>query len=204
MMPHANRHGRTRLSTGSFGAIIHLLFGVVTHLRLRSSSFCAAFSTDHVPISGQQPDSQQKLTKNDGGGLILPSHPDKPIRSVMAPMVAASDYPFRLFLRSRCGVDMTYTQMIHASNYIKSKTFRKNHLDLFETGKIYPKLLPSQISCLEGILPLPDIENYKEEPSSPNMVQLAGNDVDQVVETALLILEHADNRVSGFDLNLGW
>ena len=173
----------------------------MTHLKLRSSSLCAAFSTADVSFS-EQSDNRRQFERKDGC-LILPSHPDKVIRSVMAPMVAASDYPFRLFLRSRCGVDMTYTQMIHSSNFVRGKTFRRNHLDLFESGIMYPKLLHSQLACLEGILPIPDVENYQEEHRSPNMVQLAGNDVSEVLRAAEMILEHTDNRVSGFDLNLG-
>jgi hypothetical protein len=45
---------------------------------------------------------------DEKGGLILPSHPNFPIKSVMAPMVAASDYPFRFFLRKHCDVDLTF------------------------------------------------------------------------------------------------
>jgi tRNA-dihydrouridine synthase len=132
--------------------------------------------------------------------LYLPSHPDTPIRSVMAPMVAASDYPFRLFLREYCGIDLTYTQMLHSKNYVHDAQFRKTHLDLWETGVIYPKLVSSQITCL-GDLDLPNLT--EQAPSAPLMVQLAGHDVDLVVQAALMLYEHTDGNLSGIDLNCG-
>jgi tRNA-dihydrouridine synthase 4 len=120
----------------------------------------------------------------------------------MAPMVAASDYPFRYFLRNYCGVDLTYTQMLHAKNLVDAPKFRSYHLDLFETGVKYPKLHPSQLHCLQG-LPLPDMEHYQEPTSSPVMVQLAGHDDKVVVRAAQMIWDHTEGRVTGIDLNLG-
>mmetsp|Transcript_48750 Transcript_48750/g.56234 ORF Transcript_48750/g.56234 Transcript_48750/m.56234 type:complete len:536 (+) Transcript_48750:58-1665(+) len=143
--------------------------------------------------------------------LILPSHPDFPITSVMAPMVAASDYPFRLFLREYCDVDLTYTQMLLSKRFVVDSTFRKAHLDLYETQATIPsKLLPSQIECLGD-----DIHHYekqhqhqhqrqfKREKSAPLMVQLAGDDVKTVVQSALMIYEHTDGKLTGIDLNCG-
>ena len=66
--------------------------------------------------------------------LILPSHPNFPIRSVMAPMVAVSDYPFRVLVREYGQVDLTYTQMILAKRFNVDKSFRRTHLDLYETA----------------------------------------------------------------------
>lgn len=130
----------------------------------------------------------------------MPAHPDTPIRSVMAPMVGASDYPFRYFLRKYHGVDLTYTQMFHSKNLVNDKCFRQCHLDLWEAGTTYPNFLPSQLQNLEG-LSIPN--GPPEKDSSPNMVQLAGHDVDMVVKAATVVLEHSNGPLSGIDLNLG-
>lgn len=121
----------------------------------------------------------------------------------MAPMVAASDYPFRELVRNHCGVDLCFTQMIHSKNFCRDPKFRKSHLDLYEAGGTYDSLLPSQVACL-GNLPLPSISNKDiKDRSAPLIVQLAGHDVDIVVQAALLIMEHTNGQVSGFDLNCG-
>jgi tRNA-dihydrouridine synthase len=147
--------------------------------------------------------------------LILPSHPDFPITSVMAPMVAASDYPFRVFLREHCGVDLTFTQMLLAKRFVVDPTFRKAHLDLYETSDTtetdIDELLPSQLECIG------DVEEYREQrrvlkdtgkpfmrqSSAPLMVQLAGDNVDEMVRTAMMIYEHTEGKLHGIDLNCG-
>jgi tRNA-dihydrouridine synthase 1 len=116
-------------------------------------------------------------------------------------MVAASDFPFRHFLRKHCGVDLTYTQMLHSRKLVNDPKFRKCHLDLWEAGVSYPQLLPNQLDCL-GDLPQPPGPT-ESEANSPLIVQLAGNDVDEVVQAATLILDHTEGRVSGIDLNCG-
>ncbi len=131
--------------------------------------------------------------------LLLPSHPNTPIQTIMAPMVAASDYPFRHFLRKHCGVDLCFTQMIHAKNFVHDPKFRKSHLDLYEAGASYETLLPAQIECL-GDLPIPSGLIHDR---APLIVQLAGHDVDVVVQAAQMIMEHTEGQVSGFDLNCG-
>ncbi|CAJ1958488.1 unnamed protein product [Cylindrotheca closterium] len=118
----------------------------------------------------------------------------------MAPMVAASDYPFRYLLR-KYDVDLTFTQMLHCKNYINDETFRLSHLDLWEAGAKYPDLLRSQLSCL-GDFP-PPMGPQEGDCASPLIVQLAGNQPDLLVQQALMILEHTDGKVTGFDLNLG-
>jgi tRNA-dihydrouridine synthase len=117
-------------------------------------------------------------------------------------MVAASDFPFRHFLKKKCGVDLVYTQMLHAKNFVGDGSFRKGHLDLLETGTTYPKLIQSQLNCL-GDLPSPSSPT-EEEASAPLMVQLAGDEVDLVLEAANMLMDHTNGRVSGFDLNCGW
>lgn len=138
---------------------------------------------------------------NDSQGLILPSHPDSPIKTVMAPMVAASDYPFRYLLQKKYGVDLAFTQMFHCRNFVNDGVFRQTHLDLWEAGTKYPNLLPSQRSCLGSLSPPMGPED--EDTEGPLIVQLAGNDPSMLVQQAQMILDHTDGKVSGFDLNCG-
>jgi tRNA-dihydrouridine synthase len=139
---------------------------------------------------------------NDHSGLILPSHPGFNIKSVMAPMVAASDYPFRYFLRKHCDVDLTFTQMLHCNKFLTDSSFRQGHLDLWEAGVKYPDLLPSQLACL-GDLPAPTRDPSETESEAPLIVQLAGNNPEEVVAGANMILDHTNGKVSGLDLNCG-
>ena len=131
-------------------------------------------------------------------------------------MVAASDYPFRVFLREHCGVDLTFTQMLLAKRFVSDATFRKAHLDLYETTEHtepeFGDLLPSQLDCIG------DVEEYRERQQflrdngkpfvrhseAPLMVQLAGDNVDEMVQTAMMIYEHTEGKLHGIDINCGW
>lgn len=152
----------------------------------------------------------QSTTNRSAGGLYLPSHPNTPITSIMAPMVAASDYPFRWQCRDH-GVQLTYTQMLHSKNFVTDAKFRQTHLDLWETGAVYPDLLPAQIDCLNGgrtstagRIPRNGVSLREADRSGPPlMVQLAGHDADIVVKAALMIYEHTNGKLTGVDLNCG-
>ncbi len=128
------------------------------------------------------------------------------IRTVMAPMVAQSDLAFRQLCR-KYGTDVCFTQMVHASNYVRSPlNFGYQHLDVY--GKHnnsywnHVKNMPSVVNALEGMDP-PLHSTYQE--NGPVIVQLAGNDVHTVTRAAKIIIEdQADHdSVSGFDLNCG-
>ena len=114
-------------------------------------------------------------------------------------MVAASDYPFRYFLRKHCGIDLTYTQMLHAKNFCNDPKFRRCHLDLYEAGATYDDLVPSQWEFLGEGNYKPDIQHER----APLMIQLAGHDPEVVVKAALMIMDHTGGQVTGFDLNCG-
>jgi tRNA-dihydrouridine synthase len=138
----------------------------------------------------------------------------------MAPMVAASDYPFRVLLRELGGVDLLFTQMLHAKNFVNDANFRKWHCDFFECGMPYPDfLLPTQQECLGGNNNCNDEnnDNYntqqllatspvllrhnKPRPLfAPLMVQLAGHEVEWVVQAALMICEQTEGKIAGIDL----
>ena len=100
------------------------------------------------------------------------------IRTVAAPMVAQSDLAFRRLVRKH-GCDLTYTQMIHATNFCKSEKFQRNHLDVF-----------------------PMNDEFQEE-DRPVFVQIAGHDPKTMTEAALKIVELADGNLDCIDINLG-
>ena len=125
-----------------------------------------------------------------------------PYQSVMAPMVAASDFPFRCLCRQH-GVDLAFTQMLHSRNLVHDKKFRQTHLDLWEYSDFSKKpLLPQQSQFLEGSNPAIDslpIDFCK----GPLIVQLAGHKVESVLEAAALVMEESQGQMTGIDLNLG-
>jgi tRNA-dihydrouridine synthase len=108
--------------------------------------------TDDALTQRQAPSQRQQV-------LCLPCQPNVPVHTVMAPMVAASDYAFRCLIRqygstghaiptrTECTNDeniqqdtnpnqhngiLTFTQMLHAKNLLHDETFFKNHYDLYE------------------------------------------------------------------------
>mmetsp|Transcript_60489 Transcript_60489/g.148409 ORF Transcript_60489/g.148409 Transcript_60489/m.148409 type:complete len:552 (-) Transcript_60489:135-1790(-) len=164
-----------------------------------------------VRMSSSSLPSNNDNNGSGGRGLVLPSHPDRTIRHVMAPMVAASDYPYRLLLRRYGDVDLVYTQMLHAKNFVNAESFRKHHLDLFEAGVPYHKepYTYAQADCL-GLINDDDNNSNNDSYSRPEvkddapvMVQVAGHDVDLVVQTAQMLYEHTNGKLSGIDLNCG-
>ncbi|KAL7553729.1 hypothetical protein ACHAWF_017046 [Thalassiosira exigua] len=85
-------------------------------------------------------------------------------KHILAPMVAQSDLPFRLMCEQLFNVDLSYTQMIHGSNFVEDngEIFRANHLDVFPQSTVKAILLgesdlgelcvtPSQVSALKGL-----------------------------------------------------
>lgn len=122
------------------------------------------------------------------------------IRSVAAPMVAASDYAFRCLCR-QYGVDLTYTQMLHAKNIVRDPVFVRNHLDFYECSAPSEDLVQSQKLLLKDSTvrpPLPDVSAA----AGPLVVQLAGNDPDVVAKAARKIYD-LNPKIAGFDLNCG-
>jgi tRNA-dihydrouridine synthase len=105
--------------------------------------------------------------------------------------------------------------MLLSKRFVIDPTFRKAHLDLYETQDTTPEnlviqpdiLLPSQIECLGDDIhhyhQQQDQRQYKRQKSEPLMVQLAGDDVKTVVQSALMIYEHTGGKLAGIDLNCG-
>jgi len=127
--------------------------------------------------------------------LILPCH-SQPIHSVMAPMVAASDYAFRCLVE-RHGAELTFTQMLHARNLVEDPVFRRNHLDFpFDNQK----LTQSQQDCIDD-MPQLDTGLYRHSPG-PLIVQLAGHDPELMLRAFDVLLKE-ECQFSGIDVNLG-
>ncbi|KAL9183888.1 hypothetical protein ACHAXT_004744 [Thalassiosira profunda] len=134
-------------------------------------------------------------------------------------MVAQSDLPFRLMCEQLHGVDLSYTQMIHATNFVdvNGETFRANHLDVYPQSIVRDILLgkedrrkllvrPSQENALKG-MGESEIEEARRRilasiagsqgTSEPTIevkltvVQIAAHDPDVAVEAAMMILERS-------------
>jgi len=139
-------------------------------------------------------------------------------RTVVAPMVAQSDLPFRLLCR-RYGADLSYTQMIHAKNCVGGDYFRRNHLDVYPIGHVLDEDTwgGAQMNCIDGggrcfgpggwrssgdgSPPCLPPTAYPDE--GPVVVQLAGHDPDVVAEAAARIYDAAEGNLAGIDLNCG-
>ena len=107
-------------------------------------------------------------------------------RFVSAPMVDQSDLPFRLMVKQH-GADLAYTQMLHARNFCRDKTYQRDCIDWHD------------YNCSP-------YGNYVEgEPAEVVdrnlIVQLAGDDPD-ILTKAGEIVQH-DKSVEAVDLNLG-
>ena len=148
-------------------------------------------------------------------------------RHVLAPMVAQSDLPFRLMCEQLYNVDLSYTQMIHAYNFVEpnGEIFRTNHLDVYDQSTVRDVLLgkedssvlrnaPSQSNAIKGLSDF-DIEQSRKRiltaianktgnsngdipPIKRTIVQIAGHNPDIAVRAANMILERAgDALVAG-------
>jgi tRNA-dihydrouridine synthase len=176
--------GSTWSRTAAFQSSVPLSRSLMRQRLRLFGSTASRSSATATPVSKDA----DNTADNTQSALYLPGRPDHAIRSIMAPMVASSDYAYRCLCR-QYGVDLTYTQMLHSKNLLSDKTFWKNHLDLYECDD-------SSESNDNN-----DPENIHHD--APLMVQLAGHDVDTVVAAAQKILVHTNGRLGGFDLNLG-
>ncbi|SJX60170.1 related to tRNA dihydrouridine synthase [Sporisorium reilianum f. sp. reilianum] len=103
-----------------------------------------------------------------------------------APMVGQSDLPFRL-QTVRNGATSTWTQMYLASDLNSDRDMLDTLCKSLELGKAAPEnIIPDKDSPLVG-------------QAAPQIVQLAGNDVQQLVEASRKVAPFAD----AIDLNLG-
>lgn len=94
---------------------------------------------------------------------------------IVAPMVDASELPWRVLSR-RYNSDLCYTPMIHAANYVKDATYRRDNF-------------PSSGEFEQGS------PNYDR----PLFVQFCANDADAFSRAAQLV----EDRCDAVDLNLG-
>jgi hypothetical protein len=204
-----SRSHRPRLGANH---ITHQRTGV---LRRRKVSIAAQAKGDDTPV-------QQSFYQKLGA----PKH-------ILAPMVAQSDLPFRLMCEHLYNIDLSYTQMIHAYNFVESngEVFRKHHLDVYQPSFIRNVLLGnadreeivlsrSQQNALIGLSEsdvdsarmriLHAMNGPKQIDVKPTVVQIAAHDPKVALEAALMILERSNSAADGdaspvaaIDLNLG-
>jgi tRNA-dihydrouridine synthase len=127
-------------------------------------------------------------------------------------MVASSDYAFRCLCRNH-GVDLAYTQMLHAKNLVRDRSFGRNHLDVYECcddrSEARPWLHAQSNMFADASSGGDDSERntipaeWETATRGPIIVQLAGHDINLVTEAAQIVLEHTGGKVDGIDLNLG-
>lgn len=204
---------------------------VTKHVRRRALSLSASLNCGKPALAfpkhkyhGQHKYSRTHTLHNNNHQQRQEQQQSPPLAAfVAAPMVAASDFAFRSLCR-QYGVHVAFTQMLHARNINRDAIFRQNHADFYEcydhhdnddsrnSGKDDTKtlLLPplttvAQENFLQGLQrprQLPD--HLQPFTKGPLVVQLAGSDVDQVLQAAQWIVEHTHGRVDGIDLNCGW
>ncbi|TFK85518.1 FMN-linked oxidoreductase [Polyporus arcularius HHB13444] len=98
---------------------------------------------------------------------------DLDLSRIAAPMVNQSDLPFRILVR-RYNASLVYTQMLLPERLLNDR----DYLDFHTRG-------------------------LKEDYDSPVVVQLCGNDPDEVVRAARTVVDRADAIGACVDLNLG-
>ncbi len=135
----------------------------------------------------------------------------------MAPMVAQSDLPFRHLCR-KYDTDLTFTQMIHATNFIASEVFQDAHLDVYKYNQKCV-MTPSGLNALkeldwdDWLMRFPDSKGLKDlleadevvkwspyhegedDQIHPLIVQIAGHDPKTMAKTAQIILERTNDSI---------
>ena len=110
------------------------------------------------------------------------------IQFVVAPMVDASELPWRVLSR-RYSAELCYTPMFHASNYIKDATYRRENFP--DTG---------------------DLEQGSPEFDRPLFVQFCANDINAFRLLLIYFIysinystaaKMVEDRCDAVDLNLG-
>ena len=102
---------------------------------------------------------------------------------ISAPMVSQSYLPWRLLVRQN-GVDLAYSQMLHARNFKNVNNYRKDCVD----WENYEHISGSR-----------ELAERARKLDSMHIAQLAGDDPDTLVDAGRLI----QNSVLAIDLNLG-
>jgi len=111
---------------------------------------------------------------------------------IAAPMVSQSDYAFRTLCRQH-GVDCAYTQMYHAKNFAKSKTYQDHHMDIYPAYTRFDEH-HATLFCHQATLPIEQ---------GPLVAQIAGHDPRTMLQAAQIIVERTSGAVQAIDVNLG-
>ena len=142
-------------------------------------------------------------------------------KTVMAPMVAQSDLPFRHLCR-KYDIYLCFTQMIHATNFIRCELFQEAYLDVYRYDEEC-SMSPSGLNALKeldwndwlerfpdqeeltDLLEEDEIEKWSayqegdgDAEINPLIVQLAGHEPKVMSEAAQVILGRTnDSSVEG-------
>jgi len=147
------RPNRRAIMTG----LAAMLSASTRRQRLVASSFTAVSRRRHRPLATSCtitcPALPDQSTHQEDLSLLPYFERLGNPRTVLAPMVSQSDLPFRL-LCHKYGAQLSYTQMIHATNYMKSNEFRSNHLDVYPRSSFeidVSVLSGAQMNALDGM-----------------------------------------------------
>jgi len=134
--------------------------------------FARLCSSFHTPLAKTR--ATRRMSSSSYIDTLFNNVPPNYPVPVAAPMVSQSEFAFRELCRIH-GTKLTFTQMIHAKNFVLSEKHRKDNYDFN-----------------------PALEGLKHD--APVIAQLAGNDADVILEAAKMI---ESTGIDGIDLNLG-
>lgn len=118
-------------------------------------------------------------------------------RFISAPMVDQSSIAWRIFVRMH-GVDLAFSQMMHAKNFVNDKSYRADCVD-WDNYRVGPT--NNMFHKYSNDIDYDGLELKGKQLDSPLIVQLAGDDPFVLVQAGKY-LQNTGN-VSAIDLNLG-
>ena len=152
-------------------------------------------------VTSSDAGSQRKFHRHWLRDLLLQhasNHPHLPVSLqstalVVAPMVDASDLPYRLLTR-RYNANLCFTPMIHAKNFVERPLYRRQFwkMKTMEPTTTTAGNSNSRTADPSRMLPLPPEDR-------PLIAQFAGHDKDILLRAMKLVERHVD----GVDINCG-
>lgn len=118
-------------------------------------------------------------------------------RFISAPMVDHSSVAWRIFVRMH-GVDLAFSQMMHAKNFVNDKSYRTDCVD-WDDYRVGPT--NNMFHKRSNDIDYDGLELRGKQLDSPLIVQLAGDDPFVLVQAGKYL--QSTGNVSAIDLNLG-
>ena len=122
-------------------------------------------------------------------------------KTICAPMVDQSELAWRLLTRSH-GVDLCFTQMILAKQFLIAKDYRKDCMDWLNYESLdenEPIFSSFSLKCGISEEKLYEARNKAAELDKTLIVQLAGDNIDALVKAGKMV----QSKAAAIDLNLG-